>query len=133
MATIKKVFATVAVLVETAVYGGSAAVIAADQEYDYTTAVDHETSGYYGSHVTIEFTGSNSTDSLIVDVFAALDGATYDSEPFMHREVKSTGKPQQFSLIVEDVAHFRLGLRSSDTNTTFEHQVTYQSWNESSA
>ena len=133
MATVKRVFATVAVLLETALYGGSAVVIAADQDYDYTGDVDHETNGMYGSHVTIEFRGSNAKDDLIVDVFASLDGATYDTEPFQHHVIKNTGKAQQYSIVVKDVAHFRIGLKSSNTNTTFEYQVVYQSWNDSSA
>jgi len=133
MATIKKVFATVATLVETAAYGGSAVVIAADQKYDYTGDIDHETGGYYGSHVTIEFRGSNDKDDLVLDVFASLDGSAYDTEPFKHQVIKNTGKPQQLSMIVKDVAHFRFGLKSSDTNTTFEYQITYQSWNQSNA
>ena len=133
MATVKRVFATVATLLETALYGGSAAVIAADQDYDYTGDVDLETDGMYGTHVTSEFRGSNAKDDLIVDVFASLDGATYDTEPIQHHIIKNTGKAQQYSIVVKDVAHFRIGLKGSDTNTTFEYQVVYQSWNESSA
>jgi len=129
MATIKKVFATVAVLVETANYGGSAVVVAADGEYDYTSDVDLETNGYEGSHVTIEWMGSNTKDDLVVDVFASLDATTYDTEPFASYVFPNRIARQQASIVVKDVAHFRLGVKSSGTNTTFEYQISHQAWN----
>jgi len=129
MATISKNIAAAAVLVETANYGGSAVVIAADGEYDYTSDVNLETLGQEGSHVLIEFTGSNDKDDLIVDVFASLDGTTYDTIPYASYVLKNKGTRQAASIVVKDVLHFRLGLKSSSTNTTFEYQVTHQAWN----
>jgi len=132
MATISRSAAAAAVLVETAAYGGAAAVISG-QSYVNTSDVDLETSGYFGSHVFVEFQGNNVKDSLIVDVFASLDGSIYDTEPLQHHQLQSDGTPQAFSFVVLDVLHFRLGVKSSDTNTEFEYQITHQAWNQSNA
>ena len=128
MATIIKTWATAVVLAITDFYGGSVAGLAADQKYDYTADIDLETAGQEGAHVTIGFKGSNSTNDLVVDVFASLDGTTYDTEPFMHLLLSNDGSPRQQSIIVNDVAHFRLGLKSTGTDTTFDYSVTHQRW-----
>ena len=128
MATIIKTWAASAKLGETAAYGGTTAVIAADQKFDYATTVDLRTSGNQGAQVEIEFRGSNSKNNLIVQVFASLAGTLFDSEPYQAYEIKNTGKPQQFSFLVEGLAFFRVGLKSSGTDTTFEYEITQQKW-----
>lgn len=127
--TITKNWAASAELVKTDAYGGSDADLAADQEYDYSGDVDLETAGQEGAHVTIEYRGSGRKDNLIVDVFASLDGSKYDTEPFIHKILQNDGTLRQASLIVKDVAHFRLGLKGSNTNDTFDYLITYQRWN----
>ncbi|MHC4435708.1 MAG: hypothetical protein ACYTBS_28180 [Planctomycetota bacterium] len=69
-------------------------------------------------------------DDLIVDVFASLDGSTYDSIPFKHYRIKSDVETdwQVFSIIVKDVAHFRLGLKTTGTTDTFDYRITHQRW-----
>jgi hypothetical protein len=99
MATIIKTWAAAVVLMRTAVYGGSDAVVAADREYDYSGDVDLESAGQEGAHVLVEmklnFAATRGLgtpaipDDLIVDVFASLDGSTYDSIPFKHYRIKS--------------------------------------------
>jgi len=128
MATIIKTWATSVELHQTAAYGGTDVVLAADQAFDYTAAVDLRTTGSQGAQVQIKYRGSNSTDKLVVEVFASLDGTAFDSEPSVRYVLLNTGKPQQFSFIVEDVAFFRVGLKSSDTNTTFEYEINQQIW-----
>jgi len=135
MATIRKNIAAAAVLHETADYGGSAAVLAADGAYDYTSDVDLETLGQEGTHVLVEFHGNNAQDDFIVDVFGSLDATTYDTEPIpqYHRTVKNKGKWQAISLIVKDLLHFRIGVKGFSTNTIFQYQITHQAWNLSNA
>ncbi|MBE3088309.1 MAG: hypothetical protein IMZ61_13910 [Planctomycetes bacterium] len=128
MATIIKTWAASAKLGETAAYGGSTAVIAADQAFDYATTVDLRTSGNQGAQVQIEFRGSNSKNKLIVQVFGSLDGTVFDSEPFQSYEIRNTGKPQQISFLVEGLAYFRVGMKSSGTDTTFEYEINQQKW-----
>ena len=135
MAVIKRAFAAAAVLHNTRDYGGSDAVLAADGAYDLTSDVDLESTGYAGSHVLIEFAGNNSQDDFIVDVFGSLDGATYDTEPhpLFCRIVKNRGTRQAISIIVTDLLHFRIGVKSFATNTSFQYRITHQAWNLSNA
>jgi len=128
MATIIKTWATSVSLALTAAYGGSVAVVAADQEYDYTGDVDLETAGQEGVQLQIAYRGSDRKDDLIVDVFGSLDASVYDTNPIAHLVLKNDGTPRAVSLVVKDLAHFRLGLKSSDTNTTFEYGIKHQRW-----
>jgi len=128
MATIIKTWAAAVELAKTDAYGGAVADLAADQQYDYTDDVNLETAGQEGAHVTIAYRGSNASNDLIVGVFASLDGSTYDTEPFARLVLKNDGSPQQVSIVVKDVAHFRLGLKSSGTDTTFDYSITHQRW-----
>ena len=131
MATIKKSYAAETMLKRTALYGGVTNPLQT-QVYIPTGDVDLETNGYHGAHVVVKFKGNNNKDKFVIGVFASLDGTNYDTEPFMLDEIENKGKPQQISFIVADVAHFRIGVKCSDTNTTFEYEILYQAWNESS-
>ena len=128
MATIIKTWAASVELHQTAAYGGSDAVLAADQKYDYTTDVDLATAGNQGAQVDLSFRGSNATDDLIIDVFVSQDGSAFDSIPSQHYELECDGKPQQFSFLVLEFAHFRIGVRSSGTDTSFEYQINQRKW-----
>lgn len=128
MATIIKTWAAAVELVKTAAYGGSDAVVAADQDYDYTSNIDLETAGQEGVQITIAYRGSNAKDDLVVAVFPSLDGTAFDTEPRETHILKNDGTPRQSSFIVKDFANFRLGLKSSNTNTTFEYYITHQRW-----
>lgn len=128
MATIIKTWAAAVELAKTDAYGGAVADLAADQKYDYTGDVDLETAGQQGAHVTIAYRGSNALDDLIIDVFASLDGSTYDTEPFERLRLMNDGSPRQRSIVVKDVAHFRIGLKTTGTNTTFDYSITHQRW-----
>jgi len=129
MSTLSKKWTASVELAKTNFYGGTVADLAADQAYDYTSDVDLETNGYQGIHVTVEFKASGRKDKLHVDVFASLDGSAYDTIPFQSYVLDNDSKDEQFSFIVKDVAHFRIGLKTSDTNDTFDYRITYQTWN----
>jgi hypothetical protein len=128
MPTIIKTWAAENELLATALYGGTDAVIAADQAYDYTADVDLETAGNQGAQVQVEWKGSDDKDNLIVSVFGSDDGTLFDSVPYQHYELNNDGKPGQFTFLVLDLSHFRVGLKSSNTNTTFEYTVTDRKW-----
>ena len=136
MTTVSKNWAAAVVLVETPAYGGSAAVLAADQQYDFSGDVDLETDGQMGAQVLIESkrTVTAAIDpqhptGLVVDVFASLDGTVYDTIPFASHRLSSKNDIEQFSFVVMEVAHFRLGLKTTGTNGTFDYQITHQRWN----
>ena len=140
MATLSKSWGTATELTVTPAFGGSDAVLEADQAYDYTSDVDLETSGYQGAQVLIEtklnFSSSRGRGAsavpgaIIVDVFASLDGSLYDTIPYASYTIE--GRPdgdfRRLSFIVNDLAHFRIGLKTSDTNDTYDYRITYQAW-----
>ncbi len=130
MATISRSFAAAAVLHQTRDYGGSDVILAADAAYDNTSDIDLETLGQVGTQVLVEFTGSNNQDDLIVDVFGSLDGSVYDTEhhPLISIVVKNKGTRQAISILIADLLHFRLGLKSFATNTSFQYRITHQAW-----
>lgn len=136
MATISKNWAAAVELHKTAAYGGSDAILLADQQYDFLADVDLETSGYLGAQVLVEanrtFTRSPNGpagNDLIVDVFASLDGSIFDTVPFASHRLKMKSDIEKFSFLVLDLTHFRLGVKTSDTDGTFDYRITHQLWN----
>jgi hypothetical protein len=125
-------------LTSTPAFGGSGSVLAADQQYDYTSDIDLETSGHRGAHVLVEaklnFGTSRSLGapatpgSLQVDVFASLDGSVYDSIPLQSLTIagRADGDFRTVSFLVKDVAHFRIGVKTIGTEDTFDYRITHQ-------
>lgn len=132
MATIKRSYAALTMLKRTVLYGGVTNNVSG-QTYVPTGDVDLETNGYFGAHVIVKFKGNNKQDKFVCDVFGSHDGSSYDTEPLQRHELQSDGTEQQFSFIILDVLHFRCAVKSSDTNTEFEYEITYQAWNQSNA
>jgi hypothetical protein len=139
MATTKTWTAAVELAVTTE-FGGAVSPLAADRAYDYTSDVDLETNGYNGAHILVEtklnFGASRSLgapttpNGIIVEVFASLDGTTYDTIPYVSKTVEGRGDGdfRRFSMIVKDVAHFRIGLRTTGTEDTYDYRITHQTW-----
>lgn len=132
-----RVWRTAVNLHKTAAYGGSDAVIAADRTYDYTSNVNHDTYGEPGAQFDLYFRGSRTSESfsygdLVLSIFASLDGSNYDTTPYAVHRFKVDGTPQKVTFIIEGLVHYRLGLRGSNTNTSFEYQLDYRKWYESS-
>jgi len=128
MATIIKTWAATVELHKTAAYGGTDAVLAADQKFDYTADVDLATAGNHGAQCDLAFRGSNSKNDLVVQVFASNDGTAFDTIPSQSYILKCDGTPQQFTFLVMDFAHFRIGLKSTGTDTTFEYLLNQRIW-----
>ncbi len=128
MATIIKTWAASVELHKTAAYGGTDAILLADQAFDYTANVDLATAGNQGAQVDLSFRGSNQTDALVVEVFASNDGTVFDTIPTKSYILKTDGTPQHFSFLVLDLAHFRIGVKSRDTNTSFEYMINQRIW-----
>ena len=146
MATIIKTWDAAVELAKTNAFGGSVADLAADQAYDYTDDVDLETDGNQGCQVLVELKLNFGTDrglgapaevgTVIIDVFASLDGSLYDTIPYKSFSVKGNvltkanpdGDYQRFSFLIEDLAHFRIGLRTNGTEDTWDYRITYQTW-----
>lgn len=126
---IKKTWASPVVLAETDGYGGAVPDLAADEAYDYTSAIDLETNGYEGIHLTLEYDASGTTDDIIFSIFGSLDGSNYDDIELTGTTCDNdSGADTQVTFIIKDLAQLRIGLKTSGTTDTFDYQITYQPW-----
>lgn len=127
MATISKIWGAETTLYQTSAFGGTDAGVGSTEVF--TSDVDLETNGYEGAHVVVEADfPATPTDNLVVSVYASLDGVNYDDTPLYAFEIDNGTDPNQVSFVVRDVAHFRIGLKSSGTTDTIDAQVKYQVW-----
>jgi len=93
-----------------------------------------ETDGYTGAHVTVDadFPGSP-TDNLVVEVQGSLDGTNYDDTPMYKQTIDNGTDPNQITLVIKDVAHFRLYCYRDGSTDTITVTAKYQAWRHSSA
>ncbi|UCG56835.1 MAG: hypothetical protein JSU70_18455 [Phycisphaerales bacterium] len=95
----------------------------------YSSAVDLETNGYEGAHVTVDADfPASPTDDLEVYIQASLDGSTWDDTAITSFVVDNGTDPNQVSFIVKDVAHFRLYCKRSGSTDTIAITAKYQAW-----
>lgn len=101
-----------------------------DTTESFSSDVDLETDGYIGSHVTIDSNfGATPEYNVIISVYGSLDGTNYDDTAMFSQEIDKGTDPNQISLIIQDVAHFRIGVKQGGTVTN-DAVVTIkeQSW-----
>jgi hypothetical protein len=106
------------------------AVTLVDVTETYTSDVDLETEGYYASHVIIDVNfGAAPEYNAVITIYASLDGANYDDTAMFSQEIDKDTDPNQISLIIQDVAHFRIGVKQGGVVTN-DAVVTIkeQSW-----
>lgn len=108
----------------------NAQTLADTTEY-YSSDVNLETDGYVGSHVTIDATfGASPEYNVAIYVYGSLDGTNYDDYAMFSQEItKVASVSKQISLIIQDVAHFRIGVKQTGI-VTHDATVTIkeQSW-----
>lgn len=91
--------------------------------------VNLETNGYEGAHVTIDADFPvDPTDELIVEVRASLDGANYDDTPLYIFEIDWANDPNQVSMIIRDVAHFKIFCYRAGATDTITVTAKFQAW-----
>jgi len=123
MATAKRVFSNEATIENATTLNGTTE--------EFSSDVDLETDGYEGSHVIVDVTWhASGTENVQASFYGSLDGTNYDDEPFFAQELEvSAGNTVQYSFIIKDVLHFRVGFKhvSSEAN---EATITAkeQSW-----
>ena len=107
------------------------AVTLADTTESFSSDVDLETDGYEGSHVTVDVTfGATPEYNAIVSIYGSLDGSNYDDVAIFSQEITLvSATTQQISLVIKDLAHFRVGMKQGGTVTN-DATVTIkeQSW-----
>lgn len=103
----------------------------ADATEEYTSDVDLETNGYEASHVTVDCTfGTTPEYGLIVSIYGSIDGTNYDDVAIFSQEIGLVSATTiQISLVIKDLAHFRIGVKQGGTVTN-DATVTiiHQSW-----
>jgi len=123
MATAKRVFSNEATIEN--------ATTLSNTTEEFSSDVDLETDGYEGSHVIVDVTwDASGTENVQVGFYGSLDGTNYDDEPFFAQELGvSAGNTVQYSFIIKDVLHFRVGFKHVDSESN-EATITAkeQSW-----
>ena len=100
----------------------------------WSSNVDLETSGYEGTHVTVDADfPASPTDNLIVEVRASLDGTNYDDTALSSFTIDKGTDPNQVSFIVKDVAHFKLYCKRDGSTDTITVTAKCQPWRFTSA
>ncbi len=94
-----------------------------------STAVDFETNGEEGAHVTVDADfPASPTDNLVVEVQASLDGTNWDDTPMFKFEIDKGTDPNQVSFIIKDVLHWRLYCYRAGGAQTITVTAKYQAW-----
>ena len=90
-----------------------------DTTESFSSDVNLETDGYIGSHITVDVTfGVGAEYDAIVLIYGSLDGTNYDDISMFSQSItKVASTTKQISLIVQDVAHFRIGMKQGGTVT----------------
>ena len=135
MATISKSWKGEATLVSTNAYGGATADLAADSAYDYSGDVDLETLGYEGALVYLEHDSAGTTDNIVLGIFPSVDGTDHADNPIYEIEFDATGgaDTQEAPIVVKDLQHFRVGVKTTGTTDTFDYRIRWDAWRWSSA
>ena len=130
MAIAKKTWKGEVVIAETNGYGGAVADLAADGAYDYTSNIDLETAGYEGALVQLEHDSSGTTDNIVLGIFPSLDGTNFSVNPIFEIEFDATGgaDTREAVVVVKDLSHFRVGVKTTGTTDTFDYQITWDAW-----
>lgn len=130
MATISKSWAAAAQIIGTT----DGYVTLSGTTESYSSDVDLETDGYEGAHVLVEVNfDATPTDHVDVSVYGSLDGSTYDSTPLFSQRVDKAIDPNRISLIVRDVAHFRIGVKQTGSTDSHDVRAYHQRWRWASA
>jgi hypothetical protein len=126
MATIKKNWASQSQIEGT---GDGYTTLSGTTE-EYSADVDLETNGYEGAHVTVEIDyDATPTDEVKIKLYGSLDGSNYDDTPIWEMQADKGVDPQQLSLIIKDLAHFRLGFQQTGSTNSHNVRAYVQPWN----
>jgi len=129
MATIKRAFAALAQIIGS----GDGYVTLSGTTESFSSDVDLETNGYDGSHVIVEVNfDSTPTDDVEVAIYGSLDGSNYDDTPIFSQQIDKDTDPNQISLVIKDLLHFRIGVKQTGSTDSHDVRAYVQSWNYSS-
>ncbi len=100
--------------------------VAADSAYDYTSNIDLETNGYYGTWVTVEYTINGTADDMVVSYFASFDGSAWDTIPLYSFTMANndSGSDQVTFLLYPCPSNGRIGVKGDTGTDTIDVVVT---------
>lgn len=95
----------------------------------FSSGVDLETDGHEGAHVIVEVDFDESpTDDVEVAAYASLDGSNWDDTAVTKFRISRETDPNQVSLIIRDLAHFRLGFKQTGSTDSHNVRAYYEAW-----
>lgn len=110
MATIKRIFSTVATILNAQTLNDETEFLSSD--------VDLETDGYIGSQITVDVNfGTTPEYDAVASVYGGLDTTDYDDTPIFSQSIDKDTDPNQVSIIIQDLLHFKVGIKQSGTVT----------------
>ena len=130
MATAKKTWKGEATLVATNGYGGGTGDLAADQAWDLSADVDLEIDGYEGALIYLEHDSVGTTDNIILGIFPSVDGTDVADNPIFEIEfdASSGADTQEAPIVVKDLQHFKVGVKTNGTTDTFDYRIRWDAW-----
>ena len=130
MATAKKVWKGEATLLATNGYSGGTSDLAADQAYDYSADIDLETDGYEGALVFLEHDSAGTTDDIVLSIFPSIDGSDFADNPIYSQQFTATSGADtgEAPVVVKDLSHFRVGVKTTGTTDTFDYRIRWDAW-----
>ena len=130
MATIKRAFAAAAQIIGS----GDAYVTLSGTTESFSSDIDLETNGYVGSHVIVEIDyDAGPTDEVEIAIYGSLDGSNYDDTAIFSQQGDHDTDPQQLSFVIQDLLHFRIGVKQTGSTDSHNVRAYVQSWNFSTA
>ena len=126
MATIKKSWASLSQIIGT----GDGFITLSGTTESYSSDVDMETNGYEGAHVTVEINyDASPTDEVKIKLYGSLDGSNYDDTPVWEMQADKSVDPEQLSIIIKDLAHFRIGIQQTGSTDSHDVRAYVRCWN----
>jgi hypothetical protein len=96
---------------------------------EFSDGVDLVTNGYEGAHVVVEVDfDATPTDHVDVFLYGSLDGVTFGNVPLYSTRILNTTDPSRTSIIVDDLAYFRLGFKQTGSTDSHDVRAHYRAW-----
>lgn len=126
MATISKNWAAVSQVIGS----GDGYVTLSGTTESFSSDVDLVTNGYEGVHLIVETNyDASPTDEVEISLYGSLDGTNYDDTPVWSMQGDHDVDPQQLSLVVKDLAHFRIGVKQTGSTNSHDVRAYVKAWN----
>lgn len=96
----------------------------------FSSNVDMVTNGLEGAHLIVEIDYDNTpTDNIKIKLYGSLNGSDYDDTPVWEMQGDKNIDPQQLSLIIKDLAHFRISVQQTGSTDSHNVRAYVRCWN----